>query len=102
MASLLDLARLSTIDTTKHAALLDKVAAAVAIKAVAIAALPTPTAAQTAWAVRALTNPKVESQVVLNYVIAENAGITTTQILDAGDTPIQNNVNDAVDRLLAL
>lgn len=99
MATLEELAGLSGTDS--YEALVQKITAAVSIKAVAIAALPTPTAEQTAWARNALAAPRATANEVVNFVIASNAGATTVQILEATDADIQSNVNSAVDNLLS-
>lgn len=77
-----------------------KVTAAAAIKAVALAEAPTPTAEQLAWAKTFLASPQAQADQIIHYVIADNAGVTTTQILGASDTAIQTAVDAAVDNLL--
>jgi hypothetical protein len=76
-----------------------KIKAAVIIKAHALLT-GTPTAGETAWAEEALTNPQNKSEIIIFYVLAANAGVTTAQILNASDSAIQTNVNSAVDQLV--
>lgn len=88
--------------TDDYQALENKVAVAVAIKAQAIADLPTPTAEQIAWAVEALSSPGGKAETVINYVLAANSGLTIAQITAATDAAIQTNVNAAVDDLFGV
>jgi len=45
-------------------------------------------------------NPRQESEVIINFVLAANVGATATQILTANDATLQTAVNEAVDTLL--
>jgi len=78
----------------------DRTAVASSVKAHEVSQAPTPSAEAKAWAVRALTNPREESEVIINFVLAANVAATATQILTANDATLQAAVNDAVDTLL--
>jgi hypothetical protein len=80
--------------------LVHKIRAAAAIKAVAIAEEATPTAEELAWAKAYLAGPAAMADQIVHYVVADNAGFTTAQILGASDAAIQTAVNAAVDNLL--
>lgn len=82
-------------------ALSGKIRVALVIKAYNLTELATPTAEQLAYAIEVLANPSAAARDVIFYVIAANSAATTTQILGASDTAIQNNVDDAVDNLFA-
>lgn len=79
-----------------------KIAVAIAIKANVIAKLQTPTAAQKAWAVSALTDPARDSGTILNYILAEYNAQATSVITGASDANVQTAVNAAVDTLLGV
>lgn len=81
--------------------LVEKIGAACLIKAHAITAEPTPLATKLAWAKNTFVDPRAAAYSVVWYVIAANAGVTTSQILGASDNAIQTNVNAAVDNLLS-
>ena len=51
------------------------------------------------WAYQFLSNPRGESNKVLNLLFGKNNAATTDQILNATDASIQTNVTDVVDRL---
>lgn len=85
----------SSLDTLRQ-----KISVAIAIKANAIAKLPTPTAAQKAWAQAALSNPESYLPIVLNYILADNNTATVAAITGASDALVQTAVNAAVDTLL--
>lgn len=78
--------------------LTNKVAAAIIVKAQEYidGTVPTPTAAEKAWAAKAFQSPKVEAQRILKSVLAANAGATVAAIQGASDAAIQTNVNSAV------
>jgi len=90
------------ISTPEYQDLVNKITVAVAVKAQAIAEEATPTAESIAWAASALGNPRSVADAVINYVIAANAGLTTTQISNASDAAIQTNVDTAVDKLFGV
>lgn len=98
MASLQELADLQTFDATKYSNLVDKIAEAAKIKAVALLG-GTPTAAQITWVNDLLANPGAKATELVHYVIGANESATQTNILDAGDAAIQANVDTAVDAL---
>jgi hypothetical protein len=58
---------------------------------------PANSAQRLAWARKALINPQDIAKEMLWAVLAQNAGITVTQIQNATDTAIQNAVAAAVD-----
>jgi hypothetical protein len=97
MATLEELGNIT--NDTNWGLLAEKVRAAAAIKAASIINSATPTAGQLAWAKSAINNPKNAGDDIIFYVISANAGATVAQIFSAPDTAIQNNVNDAVDKL---
>ncbi len=76
-----------------------KIERAITIKALAITKQATPSVGRLQWASDALASPEDQIQLMLNYMIAENAGLTIAQIISAADTAIQTNVDDAVDAL---
>jgi hypothetical protein len=86
---------------TQNTDLLNRVTVAKTIKAQALLALPTPTAAQVAWAVDSLGSSREASKDLLSYVLAANAGLTVAQITNATDAAIQSAVNAAVDKIIA-
>jgi len=77
-----------------------KIEVALAVKANAVAKLPTPTAAQKVFAVAALRNPGEYQGLVLNYILAEYNTQTLGVITGATDAQVQTAVNAAVDTLL--
>lgn len=77
-----------------------KVRSAATIKAAAIMNLATPTQAQLDWAQEAIKLPYKAGDEVIYYVVATNSSASIAQILGASDTAIQNNVNDAVDKII--
>lgn len=77
-----------------------KIKVAIAVKAQLIAETPTTTAAQKSFAQAALRDPGAYEQLVLNYVLADNVALTTSQISGASDSAVQTAVNTAVDNLL--
>jgi len=99
MASYLEIAKIK--ENASYGDFIAKLTVAVAIKAHAIAQLPTPAAEQIKWAKEALSGPHTKSKQIMGYVLADNNSLTIVQMMGAGDTAIQNNVNDAVDLLLS-
>lgn len=87
----------STVSTLQQ-----KIAVAIAIKATAIAKSANPTAAAKAFATAALKSPEAYLDQVMNYLLADNAGQTTSAITGASDNTVQTAVNAAVDTLLAV
>ena len=53
------------------------------------------------WAAAAITNTRNEALRIQKLVIADNAALTTVQILGASDSAIQSNVNASVDVIAA-
>ena len=53
------------------------------------------------WAEKTLDNYDVCTRQMFEVVIAINASATQSQILNASDTAIQNNINSTVDSLAA-
>lgn len=88
-------------DLRSDSALRNRVAVAVAVKAQAILALASPTAAQVAWASAAIGDPIGKADSLLNYVLAANKSATVTQIKTATDAAVQTQVDAAVDKLVA-
>jgi len=85
----------------------DKIVVAVAIKGVAYIQQtpPDPVTAkyqnEIAWALEAVRTPVNVAEDLLYYVIAAVPTATVNQILTATDAVVQNNVNDAVDAIIA-
>lgn len=73
---------------------------AIVIKCNAVAKAASPTAAAKEWARSALRDPQQYEDMVLRYVLADNAAATTAQITAASDAQVQTAVNAAVDALL--
>ena len=53
------------------------------------------------WARQALYLPTAEAQKAWNYVLAKNVGLSVTQINNAADNTLQNQVNAVVPALVA-
>lgn len=100
MATLLELS--DYVKTPAYEILSRKIQTAIAVKAVAIGNLASPTASQVRFATSALENPQRVATSIIHYVLAANAGYTIAQINAAGDETIQAQVNNAVDKLLSL
>lgn len=100
MATYTELHALRGADTIT--ALRQKITVALAIKANTIAKLPTPSAAQKAFAVAVLANPEIYLPTVLNYVLAEYSASATSAITGATDAQVQTAVNATVDTLLGV
>jgi hypothetical protein len=96
VANYLELANLGS-----NVTLLRRVQVAIIKKAQLLLDLPTPTANQLAFVNNALTAPESFAPRILRYILAVNDGATPTTITGVGDTAIQNNVNTAVDKLIA-
>jgi hypothetical protein len=79
-----------------------KISVAIAIKANALAKLPTPTTAQKDWAKVALANPENYNGILLNYILADNAVAAVGAITGATDEQVQTAVDAAVDTLLSV
>jgi hypothetical protein len=79
-----------------------KILVALAIKANALAKLASPTAAQKAFAIAALTNPQQYLGFTLNYILAEYNTVATSAITGATDAQVQTAVGAAVDTLLGV
>lgn len=88
-------------DLRSDSGLRNRVAVAVAIKAQGLIDGATPTAAQITWANSAISNPLSKADMLLNYILAKNNGLTLGQIANATDAAIQAQVNSAVDALIA-
>lgn len=73
---------------------------AIVIKANAVAEAASPPAAAKEWARNALRDPQQFEDMVLRYVLADNAAATVSQITGASDAQVQTAVNAAVDSLL--
>lgn len=100
MATYIDLYSLRGSNAT--ADLQKKITVALAIKANAIAKLPTPTVSQKDFAVSALRDPESYLPLVMNYILADNNTATTAAITGASDALVQTAVNAAVDTLLGV
>lgn len=79
----------------------NKIAVAVVVKAQALISGGTPTTDELTWASKALSNPHTKAQELWGYVVAANKNATIQQIIDATDTAIQTNVDEAADALIA-
>ena len=60
----------------------------------------TPSIEQQKWAAHTFSSPRSESNKALMSVLAENNGLTVTQIQNASDVAIQNAVNSVVPSLV--
>lgn len=80
--------------------LVDKIQAAIAVKANAVAKSSAPSAARISWAKSALASPTSNNQSALNYVLAENSSMTVAAILALTDAQIQTAVNVLADNVL--
>lgn len=98
MATYLELWDLASSPTITD--LRKKLQVAISVKAQAIAEAATPTTAMMDWARSALANPQHYEQMLLHFILADNAGVTTAAISGASDSAVQNAVNAAVDNLL--
>ena len=76
-----------------------KVERAITAKALTITKEASPSVPRLQWADDALALPISEVNQMLNYVLAENAASTISNIESASDSDIQTNVNNAVDAL---
>lgn len=88
-------------DLRQDAALRNKVAVAVTIKAQTIFDLASPTAKQLAWAALAISGPDELAIQYLKYLMAKNAASTVAQINAASDATVQAAINALVDKLNA-
>ena len=88
--------------STLASPLREKINVAIIIMANLLAKLPTPTAAQVAWAKSALDSPEHFQSIVLNYILADYNTQTTTVIQNATDAQVQTAVNAAVDTILGV
>lgn len=87
-------------DLRSNNSLRNKVAVAITKKAQSLLDQASPSANQVAWANSAIYNPIAMADKIFSYVLAANSGLTTTQIGNATDTAIQNNVDAAADKLI--
>ncbi len=91
---------LELCDLKNNSDLQDKVKAACIIAANNIRIDASPPANQTqrlAWAASTMMNPKTEAIRMLWAVLAANKDATVSAILNASDSAIQSNVEDAID-----
>lgn len=88
-------------DLRSNSALLNRIVVATTIKAQLLIDLATPTADQIAWASTAISNPEDKAGELFNYVLAKNSTLTVSQINAATDSAIQNQINAAVDAIIA-
>lgn len=95
------MATLAELHTLRHESdLLNKVAAACAIKAKSIMdETPPVDAARLLWAEECIADADVKARSLFWYVLAANAGATVGNIQAASDAAIQSNVDDAIDVL---
>jgi len=77
-----------------------KVVVAATVKAEAIFAEATPSAARLQWAQDVLANPESVGNQLLSYVLAANKGATVAVITGATDASIQANVDTAIDKMV--
>jgi hypothetical protein len=83
-------------------ALAEKIRIGIVVKAQAIAASPTSTEKQGAWALNALRNPSGDTQTVLNYILGAYKSAAVSAITGANDATVQTAVDNAVDQLLGV
>ena len=105
MASLAELATLYGRGDNVSNALVDKIMAAVLIKAEAVRAeTPQPTnyLDRLQWVRVAFLDPVDTAEALYGAILAANAGSTVAQITGANDAAIQNAVNTAVESFLML
>lgn len=88
-------------DVRSNTELLNRIVVAIVIKAQILIDLATPTAKQIGWASSVLANPKGKADELFNYVLAKNNTLTVAQINAASDSAIQNQINAAVDAIIA-
>lgn len=62
----------------------------------------TPTAEQKAYAKQVFQNPRSEGEIVFMSVLAANKDATITQIENASDTAIQNQVDAVIPNLVGV
>ena len=79
----------------------NKIAVAVAVKAQTVIDDASPSAAGISWALEAIRNPVNHANTLMNYVLAANKAASTGGIVGASDAAIQNNVDAAVDKIIA-
>ena len=79
-----------------------KISSALLIKAKSVTALPSPTEAQKAFALKSLENPEAYLGIVFNYILGEFNAVPVATITGAPDATVQTAVNAAVDTLLAV
>lgn len=99
MATYLELARINDSSAAWND-FRDKAAFAVVKKAQTVLDSTTPTAGAVAWSIAALKAPGRTADELIPYIIAANSTATITQILNATDSAIQNNINAAADVIL--
>lgn len=87
-------------DLNSNSALRNRISVAVTVKAKDYIKGATPSSNQLTWAKQALSFPEVEAEKLLRFMLADNNGLTTTQIQNATDSSIQTGVNTAVDALV--
>lgn len=80
--------------------LLNRTDVAVAIAAHGLISGGAPTAEQQNWASYALSRPRTEAEKALRYVLAENSGLSVSQIRGADDAALQSAVDAAVPALV--
>ena len=88
--------------STSISPLRQKISVAIAIKSNGLAKLPTPTAAQVAFAKAALANPDNYQELVLNYILAEYNTAATSAITGATDAQVQSAVDATINTLLGV
>jgi hypothetical protein len=99
MATYLELANYKGDNGSDYDNLRAKIKVALAVKAQAIAASTSPTAAEVTWAKDVLKELDSVAEETVNYVLAANKSATIAQINAASDTTVQTNVDEAVDNL---
>lgn len=77
--------------------LIDRVATALLVAVKATATIGTPTASESTWILKVLSNPTNEAKITIRYVLVDNIEVTNLQaIKDLTDEEIQISVNEIV------
>ena len=98
-ATLIELAELRS--DTRWEGFVRKILASAAKHVVTLTKPPaTPDANTLAWSKTYLASPRLQADLIVNYMIGENASATVDQILNAADAAIDANVSEAIDNLL--
>lgn len=58
------------------------------------------TSQQRAWAAFVINDPRLEGEKAFRYILAKNKDLSLTQIQNASDNSLQNQVDSVVDQLV--